>query len=410
MKKFFTSALEAQEYYLSDNVQRNKLYYHWDYHPETEQYSIEYKHNITASNKILRIEKVENFNEKYRYIYDIEIDDELSQIPLEHKYHTFQCGVGCLQVHNTDSIYVRFTNPQWNNLPKKELAEKLFDVSNHVANEITKQLHPPQELEMEKLMYTLILLSKKRYVADILTSPTESKGIDAKGFEIVRRDNCPFVKDICNAIIDELLIKQNTNGAIQVAKKMIKELLDGKVPLERLIISKTLRGDYKDQGINGQKITKPAHFYLSKKLRQRDPMNAPKVGDRVPFVYIITDQKEKLQSNRIEDPVYIKENPNIKIDYEFYLSNQVSNPLINLFSVVILDPTTRQPYPLDKNNKISKTCKEVIANLLWTNPLKQYHNKQKNQYTMKDFFTKNTKMTTMTKTVDDDNSPMNKNH
>ena len=42
-------------------------------------------------------------------------------------------------------------------------------------------------------------------------------------------------------------------------------------------------------------------------MGKRDPGNKPAVGSRVPYVYIQTRTKSKLQGDKIESPEYIKE-------------------------------------------------------------------------------------------------------
>jgi len=389
----FKCAANAQQFYLQ---QKNQMYWHWNYDTILHEYKLEYKDKITATAKVILIEEITDFDDDDEYVYDIEIaTTDLTKFPNEA---TFQCGTGCLLLHNTDSIYVKFDHPEWGNLPKQQLLENVFHVSNQCAQEITAQLPPPQELEMEKVMCPLLLFTKKRYVANIYVSPTKNKGIDAKGIELVRRDNCLFVKEILQNVVEQILIHQNVTQAQKIAKQMIKQLLNGEIPIEKLIITKSLKDEYKDKGKNGQKLSKPAHFYLAERIKERDPMNAPKTGDRISYVYknlSIQEQGKKniLQADRVEDPTFLiekyqKSSKKItkQIDFAYYLDKQVANSLYNLFSLIVNDPETKKPYPLNKNNKISKECKETIAKLLWKNALLQYENRQKNQRMLSDFF------------------------
>jgi DNA polymerase elongation subunit (family B) len=93
-----------------------------------------------------------------------------------------------------------------------------------------------------------------------------------------------------------------------------------------------LKSEYKDP----EKI---AHKVLADRMKERDPGSAPQVNDRLPFVYIQVDPKkgEKvLQGNRIEHPDYIKANK-IKPDYEFYLTNQIMKPVLQVYALVVED-------------------------------------------------------------------------
>ena len=54
----------------------------------------------------------------------------------------------------------------------------------------------------------------------------------------------------------------------------------------------------------------------------------------MPFVYIQTKGKVKLQGDKIEDQTYIKEK-SLKPDYKFYITNQIMKPLLQLFGLVL---------------------------------------------------------------------------
>ena len=66
---------------------------------------------------------------------------------------------------------------------------------------------------------------------------------------------------------------------------------------------------------------------LADRMSDRDSGNKPSSGDRIPFVYIKKTGK-CLQGDRIEHPCFIGEN-NLKLDYEFYITNQIMKPVIS---------------------------------------------------------------------------------
>jgi len=69
-------------------------------------------------------------------------------------------------------------------------------------------------------------------------------------------------------------------------------------------------------------------------MGKRDPGNKPSVGSRVPFVYIQTKGKVKLQGDRIESPDFIRAN-NIRPDYAFYITNQIMLPVAQVFALIL---------------------------------------------------------------------------
>jgi hypothetical protein len=85
------------------------------------------------------------------------------------------------------------------------------------------------------------------------------------------------------------------------------------------------------EGYSGP-ATIPAHRILADRITKRDPGNAPSVGERLRYVYIQTDKK--LQADRIETPEYIVEKK-LKLDSQFYITNQIQNPVAQLFALCI---------------------------------------------------------------------------
>ena len=78
----------------------------------------------------------------------------------------------------------------------------------------------------------------------------------------------------------------NIQKAIEYVDKCLQDLVDGKVPIEKLVVTKSLRGYYKNpKGV--------AHKVLADRIGEREPGNKPGPGDRVPFVFIVTKPAAK---------------------------------------------------------------------------------------------------------------------
>jgi hypothetical protein len=108
---------------------------------------------------------------------------------------------------------------------------------------------------------------------------------------------------------------------------MLRAVLDNKVPLDKFVVSKSLRDDYK----NPDQI---AHRVLADRMASRDPGTAPKVGDRVPYIYIVTGKRDAKQGDRIEHVDYVRAN-RLEPDTRFYITNQIQNPVAQLFALCI---------------------------------------------------------------------------
>jgi DNA polymerase elongation subunit (family B) len=147
------------------------------------------------------------------------------------------------------------------------------------------------------------------------------------GIVLKRRDNAPIVKDIYGGVIDILMKEKNVEMAANFLKECLKNMVDENYGMEKLIITKSLRSGYK----NPNQI---AHKVLADRIGRRDPGNKPSVGDRIAFVYIENPSKKALQGERIETPEYIVQNK-IKINYSFYITNQIMKPLQQVFALVL---------------------------------------------------------------------------
>lgn len=381
VKKAFRCAVEAQEFYL--NQKERMLYWHWGF--DQGMYTLEFKKGQLASSNVVSVECIAHTPPETTYVprdaYE-EIFDQDFVYDIETDNGTFQCGPGCIILKNTDSIYTKFTVPGQDTLSKTERLKKVFEVSETCAKRITDTFTPPIELEMEKVMYPCILFSKKRYVNLYWECPEKPKGIDAKGIQLVRRDNCPLVKKMSQPILEKIMYDQDIEGAERIARKEIQRLLQGKVDIADLVISKSLRSHYNDVNKNGDPISKPAHWHLAEKMRKRDPMTAPKAGDRVPYVFIENTDKHALQADRIEDPAFARAN-NIKPDVMYYLERQIQSPMETLFQLLVKDPKGNY-FPHTKEGQ--KAAKREIARRLWANAKIRKQNQLKGQRPLTDFF------------------------
>lgn len=172
-----------------------------------------------------------------------------------------------------------------------------------------------------------MLINKKRYAGLYWTKPEKYDKMDCKGIETVRRDNSPLVANLMNMCLQKLLIDRDPNAAVDYAKSVISDLLCNRIDISQLVITKELtKTEY---------AGRQAHVELAAKMKKRDPGNAPKLGDRVPYV-ITASTKNAAAYSKAEDPIYVLEN-SIPIDFQYYLENQLSKPLLRIFEPILGD-------------------------------------------------------------------------
>ena len=183
-----------------------------------------------------------NKSEIKKIIYLGTITDYVYDLSTDHGH--FHVGPGELVVHNTDSVMVKFKTDTDNT---NDAIKKSFDLGNEAADRISDTFRKPIELEMEKVYCPYLLFSKKRYAGLMYTDPEKPDYIDAKGIQLVRRDNCPFVKEVSTNVLNTIMYEQDLQKAIQIAKDGATSILKNEVPIDKLIVSKSMkRIEYKE--------------------------------------------------------------------------------------------------------------------------------------------------------------------
>ena len=249
---------------------------------------------------------------------------------------------------DTDSIFCKFplTDKNGTAVYGKEALQYAIDIGKDVEKHINvPDIMPcPQKLNYEKCLYPFILFSKKRYVGNLYETDTTKYKQKSMGIVLKRRDNAQIVKKIYGGVINIILEKQDLDGSIVFLRDELSNLVEGKTPINELVITKSLRATYKDP-------SKIAHKVLADRIGARDPGNRPVVNERIPFVYIktagattssktgtaaatATATAPTLQGDRIENPDYIEQN-NLVPDYLHYITNQIMKPILQLYALCL---------------------------------------------------------------------------
>ena len=332
-------------------------------------YSIENQSNIDHCYKINEIKQIPYTG----YVYDLTTDN-----------HHFAAGIGNIIVHNTDSIYVKFFTEHTG----QEHMDEVFKISEIAAEGCTNLFNKPIEMEFEKIMDPFILFSKKRYACVVWTNPHKHDYIDYKGIQVVRRDNCPYVKERSMEIFQKILLDKDIPKSIELGRTFCKNLLDGQVQMKDLIISKSLKGygsyEFDKQVVckicekrwysedSGKKVYKIPmnekktleeniiefirnpkycftckedtefktnkanipHVALARLMKERDPYNCPQSGERVPYIFKKINNPRALQFERVEDPDYLTQNC-IPIDFEYYFEHQFKSAIETIFYPIL---------------------------------------------------------------------------
>lgn len=328
-------------------------------------HSTPYKGNFHG--KILQIENIGHTDD---FVYDLET--------VSGTFGTFST----ICAKNTDSVFYQYPIPPECELTDEKIAHAI-KCAQAVENRVSEILPWPHKLEYEKTYYPYILLSKKRYMGVMYEmDPKNYSKVDTKGIVMKRRDNAKIVKYIYGGAMNIILFQRDLGAAHEFVRDTLRKLIRGEFSNDLLVISKALK----------KTKTVPAHRMLADRIAKRDPGNAPQLNDRIPYIYVYIDpakeaallkaqgRKKLLQGDKIEHPVFIKEN-GLKPDYAFYITNQILKPLMQLLAVFV-----QYDHPELSDEEILKRKEAILERDLFMPFINQARRDQTGQRSIMDFF------------------------
>ena len=237
---------------------------------------------------------------------------------------------------DTDSVMVEF---DVEGRKGQDAIDYSWQVGEQAAEQCTKLFKAPNDLELEKVYCPYFLYSKKRYAAKMYEGASDPKTgkpilkedgtrlvkfkkIDVKGLQVVRRDSCPYVRETLKALLAQVLESSDPLPVITAAREAAKNLVQGNVPMDKLLMSKQLAAEYK--------VPTP-HVTVRDKIRARAPGSEPQQGDRVSFVIVAGPGK---MYEKAEDPAWVLER-GLKPDYQYYFTNQFKKPVQDLLEPLV---------------------------------------------------------------------------
>ena len=246
---------------------------------------------------------------------------------------------------DTDSIMI--------NTNKDNLGE-VHKVGQEVKREVNKR-YKLLEIEMDGCYRSMLLLKKKKYAA-VVVEPSMHEGktiyverVEKKGLDTVRRDWCKLAKDVGDTCLDEIFKKRAVEDTVEKIHDALREartkMVNNQVNLESYIVTKQLTKsprDYPDA--NSQPHVKVALRRIEQ--GKQDGVNA---GETVPYIICceVKPEDEKDMTNdaianghassksggkglaeRAFHPDELQENPNLRVDLHYYLTQQL-HPVIS---------------------------------------------------------------------------------
>jgi hypothetical protein len=217
-------------------------------------------------------------------------------------------------------------------LKGREARIATIELTAEAGELVTQALKAPHDFEFDKVFDPILLFSKKRYAGKMFENDQKPDDYVYKymGISLKRRDNAPILKTIYGTAMKKVLEEKDVAAAYKIVRQGCLDLVEGRVAMTQLTITKSLRAEY----ANPNSI---AHKALANRIAERDPGNAPSAGDRIGYVYIkqpVGKEASKLQGDRIETPQFITDN-NLQPDYAYYIEHQISKPVGEMFAILV---------------------------------------------------------------------------
>lgn len=180
---------------------------------------------------------------------------------------------------DTDSVFIGFSPPLG--------VADAFKVGKLIEIYVNDRLPRYMELELEKVLWNLLLEGKKNYAAMLHSQPDGPPDyMDVKGKAFARRDNFARLREMEKSMLEALLARGDVEAAKDAIRVALRDVRDGTVSVRDLIITKKWTTPLADM-----KNVQP-HTDLVRRLKERAvrprsgeiQVLVPKLGDRVPYV------------------------------------------------------------------------------------------------------------------------------
>ncbi|MBW2972827.1 DNA-directed DNA polymerase [Candidatus Woesearchaeota archaeon] len=148
----------------------------------------------------------------------------------------------------------------------------------------------------------------------------EKNNVKITGFETVRRNWSFIAKDVQKEVITRILKEQKADSAVAYVKKVIIDLKEGRIPVEKVSIRTQLSKDIDEYDSIGP------HVAAAQRMKSKGLV----VGPGSMITYVVTRGKGRIR-DKVKLPDEIKQGD---YDAEYYIDNQIIPGVERIFSVV----------------------------------------------------------------------------
>ncbi|KAL0579487.1 DNA-directed DNA polymerase alpha catalytic subunit pol1 [Marasmius crinis-equi] len=225
---------------------------------------------------------------------------------------------------DTDSVFVN------SNVTELSEALKISSEFKKAVNECYKLL----EIDLDGVFQRLLLLQKKKYAAIKMEDGTKTS-TEVKGLDMKRREYCELSKNVSHGnryVLTKILSGEPTEIVIEQIHEYLttvgENVRGGHIKLDDFTIHKRLGKDPEAY----PKAEGQPHVQVALKMKAKGG-NA-RAGDVIPYIFCLPEGAETAKTAQSERAHHRDElrkaDSELKIDYEYYLSQQVLPPIERL--------------------------------------------------------------------------------
>ncbi|KAK7194983.1 DNA polymerase I alpha catalytic subunit [Novymonas esmeraldas] len=182
------------------------------------------------------------------------------------------------------------------------------------------------EIDIDGVFRAILLLKKKKYAALAVTDWQDEGRTykkEVKGLDMVRRDWCPLSKRVSDSVLSRVLNAEGSEDILDYVMNYMRDVAvqvrDGRYTLDDFVISKSLTKE--PEAYRG---TSFPHATVALRMKQRKEL--VRVGDLIPYV-VCAGERLSDKAFHVEE---VRQNSQLRIDAEWYLSAQVYPPVMRL--------------------------------------------------------------------------------
>ncbi|KAG0017772.1 DNA-directed DNA polymerase delta [Podila clonocystis] len=191
------------------------------------------------------------------------------------------------------------------------------ETATGIVKAINQTLPSPLKLLVEKYYVKVAFLSKKRYLM------YDGSTVKSKGVASSRRNYCLFARELyLNAV--QLMFAKSHKRSFNYIMHEISRLIDGKVPLEKLVMTVSVKSIESYTNKNAPQVV------MASRLRSHG--NNLELGSRLEYVYVEVPNA-RLQGERMYTPEEVVQ-MGLQVDYAFYIQKQLATPLDELLDMM----------------------------------------------------------------------------